>query len=146
MFSILLNNFDCLKKKKRFHSILKHEAHHVGIDENGSTDQPKYLIVAAKTAAGIMMSIVWRGWTIWLINIILCVYFFTQTFKIADYNRIKAAISSPMFVPPDGTLRKKNARQNESYEDRLVFYIFESSMVIFSILTKGIFDCHSNFR
>lgn len=86
------------------------------------TSQPQYLIVAAKTAAGIMMSVALRGYTIWLINIVLCIYFFTQTFKISDYNRIKAAISNPAFVSPDGTMRKKVPHQTTSpYTEKCVF-------------------------
>lgn len=78
------------------------------IDENGNTaNQSYYLIIAAKTASGIMMSITLRGYTIWLINLVLCIYFFTQTFKISDYNRYKAAIANPMYVPPTGTMQKK---------------------------------------
>lgn len=68
-----------------------------------------------------MMSIALRGYTIWLINLILCIYFFTQTFKISDYNRIKAAISNPMFVSPDVTMRKKIIHSNGQYGEKLVF-------------------------
>lgn len=72
-----------------------------------------------------MMSVALRGYTIWLINIVLCIYFFTQTFKISDYNRIKAAISNPMFVSPDGTMRKKKvAHPNSPYTDKLVHLTF----------------------
>lgn len=79
------------------------------------TSQPQYLIVAARTAAGVMMSFAFRGYTIWLINIVLCIYFFTQTFKISDYNRIKAVISNQAFVSPDGTMRKKVTHQISPY-------------------------------
>lgn len=96
----------------------KHEAHNVPINENGDTAQPHYLIVSAKTAAGVMMSVSLRGYTVWLINIVLCIYFFTQTFKISDYNRIKAAITSPMFVTPEGTMRKKVIPQNGPYAEK----------------------------
>lgn len=105
----------------------QHEAHNIPVDDMANTQQPQYLIVAARTAAGVMMSVALRGYTIWLINIVLCIYFFTQTFKISDYNRIKAAISNPIFVSPDGTMRKKMPHQNSPYPDKLVnlkFLIF----------------------
>lgn len=101
---------------------VKHKAHSVTVDENGNTAQPYYLIISAKTAAGIMMSIALRGYTIWLMNIVLCIYFFTQTFKISDYNRIKAAITNPMFVSPDVTMRKKTTHPNGSYGEKFVHF------------------------
>lgn len=67
-----------------------------------------------------MMSVALRGYTIWLINIVLCIYFFTQTFKISDYNRIKAVITNPMFVSPDVTMRKKTNNSNGQYGEKLV--------------------------
>lgn len=67
----------------------KHEAHNIAVNEWGGTEQPQYLIVSARTAAAFMMGIIFRGYTVWVINIVLCIYFFTQTFKISDYNRIK---------------------------------------------------------
>lgn len=36
-----------------------------------------------------MMAVIFRGYTVWVMNVVLCIYFFTQTFKITDYNRIK---------------------------------------------------------
>lgn len=100
----------------------QHEVHNVTIDENGNTaNQSYYLLIAAKTASGIMMSITLRGYTIWLINLLLCIYFFTQTFKISDYNRYKAAIANPMYVPPTGTMQKKNVNQpSGAYAEKFV--------------------------
>lgn len=35
-----------------------------------------------------MMSVALRGYVLWLINLSLAVYLFTQTFKIYDYNKL----------------------------------------------------------
>lgn len=102
----------------------QHEAHNIPVDDMANTQNPEYLIVSARTAAGVMMSVALRGYTIWLINIVLCIYFFTQTFKISDYNRIKAAILNPIFVSPDGTMRKMMPHQNSPYADKLVRLMF----------------------
>lgn len=103
-------------------------AHSVTVDHNGNTSQPHYLIVSAKTAAGIMMSIALRGYTIWIMNIVLCIYFFTQTFKISDYNRIKASIANPMLVSPDVTMRKKVPHQNGLYGEKFVYFNSDSQL------------------
>lgn len=55
-----------------------------------------------------MMAICFRGFTIWVINIALCVYFFTQTFKISDYNRIKKTISNPAFGSSASNVLRKS--------------------------------------
>lgn len=117
-FSFLLFFFVLLFCQKKN----KHEVHNVTIDENGNTtEQSYYILIAAKTASGIMMSITLRGYTIWLINLVLCIYFFTQTFKISDYNRYKAAIANPMYVPPTGTMQKKVIPPKGPYAEKFVY-------------------------
>lgn len=45
------------------------------------------ILITAQNTAGMMASIALRGYLLWLINLVLCIYLFTQTFRIYDYNR-----------------------------------------------------------
>lgn len=46
------------------------------------------VLITAQNSAGMMMSVALRGYVLWLINLALAVYLFTQTFKIYDYNKL----------------------------------------------------------
>lgn len=48
------------------------------------------ILITAQNSAGMMMSVALRGYVLWLINIALAVYLFTQTFKIYDYVKLSA--------------------------------------------------------
>lgn len=45
------------------------------------------VLLSAKSAAGIMMTIAFRGWIVWVTNVGLVVYYFIQTFRLYDYNK-----------------------------------------------------------
>lgn len=48
------------------------------------------VLLAAQGAAGIMMGVAFRGFLLWLLNVVLVCYFFTQTLRISDFNRRQA--------------------------------------------------------
>lgn len=73
-----------------YNTILQHS---YNFDLNFANSLYSILIVAQNTA-GMMASIALRGYLLWLINLILTVYLFTQTFRVYDYNRLKE-ISKP---------------------------------------------------
>lgn len=52
------------------------------------TDSTNAVLITAQNTAGMMMSVALRGYVLWLINLALAVYLFTQTFKIYDYNKL----------------------------------------------------------
>lgn len=52
-------------------------------------DPTNAVLITAQNSAGMMMSVALRGYILWLINLALAVYLFTQTFKIYDYNKLK---------------------------------------------------------
>lgn len=45
--------------------------------------------LSAQNSAGIMMTISLRGYFLWVVNLILAVYFFLETFSIYNFNRRK---------------------------------------------------------
>ncbi|KAG5677711.1 hypothetical protein PVAND_007443 [Polypedilum vanderplanki] len=49
------------------------------------------ILLSAQNVSGIMFSVALRGYILWLINLILSLYLFTQTFKIYDYNKLEAS-------------------------------------------------------
>jgi hypothetical protein len=53
------------------------------------------MLITAQNSAGIMMSVALRGYVLWLINLALAVFLFTQTFKIYDYNKLKHHTGTP---------------------------------------------------
>lgn len=54
----------------------------------GAVDSPPFLLAAAQAGVGMLFTIVLRGYIIWIINVALAIYFFTQTLEISDYNRL----------------------------------------------------------
>ena len=51
-------------------------------------DSTNAVLITAQNTAGMLMSVALRGYVLWLINLALAVYLFTQTFKIYDYNKL----------------------------------------------------------
>lgn len=51
------------------------------------------VLVTAATASGIMLVMAFRGFIIWIINVTLVVYMFTQTFTIYDYNQFRRKVN-----------------------------------------------------
>lgn len=45
------------------------------------------VLMAAQAAAGVMMGVAFRGFLLWIVNVALVGYFFTQTLEITDFNR-----------------------------------------------------------
>nr|XP_019527423.2 uncharacterized protein LOC109399435 [Aedes albopictus] len=66
------------------------------------------VLVTAATASGIMLVMAFRGFIIWIINVALVVYMFTQTFTIYDYNqfRRKSGTTNAAFVGDNGGQRR----------------------------------------
>lgn len=46
------------------------------------------ILVTAQNTAGMLASLALRGYLLWLINVSLTIYLFTQTFRVFDYNRM----------------------------------------------------------
>lgn len=68
--------------------------HNIPLDEISTGEHPQFVLLPAKSSALILMSVAFRGYVLWLINVGLCIYFFTQTLKISDYNRLKVGFRS----------------------------------------------------
>jgi len=49
------------------------------------------VLLSAQVSAGIMFSVALRGYLLWVINMGICLFLFTQTFKIYDYNKLAAS-------------------------------------------------------
>lgn len=49
----------------------------------------QFVLISAQTASGTMMTIAFRGFVLWIINVALAVYLFAQTFNIFDYNKFQ---------------------------------------------------------
>lgn len=47
------------------------------------------VLITAQNTAGTMASLSLRGYLLWLINLALTIFLFTQTFKVYDYNKLK---------------------------------------------------------
>lgn len=50
----------------------------------------------AQLAAAVMMTMAFRGYLLWVINVAISIYLFTETFKIHDYN--KNTVSGSIFL------------------------------------------------
>ena len=48
------------------------------------------VLLSAQVSAGIMFSVALRGYLLWVINMAITLFLFTQTFKIYDYNKLAA--------------------------------------------------------
>lgn len=46
------------------------------------------ILVTAQNTSGMLASIALRGYLLWIINLSLTVYLFTQTFRVYDHNRM----------------------------------------------------------
>lgn len=46
------------------------------------------LLIAGQAAIGTLFSIVLRGYVLWLVNVVLVVFLFSQTLLVADFNRL----------------------------------------------------------
>lgn len=46
------------------------------------------VLLSAQVSSGIMFSVALRGYLLWAINLGICLFLFTQTFKIYDYNKL----------------------------------------------------------
>lgn len=62
------------------------------------------VLLSAQVSAGIMFSVALRGYLLWAINLGICLFLFTQTFKIYDYNKL------------GGSVGTNNAYMNNAYK------------------------------
>lgn len=46
-------------------------------------------MIAGQTAIATLFSVVLRGYVLWLINVVLLIFLFSQTLLVADYNRME---------------------------------------------------------
>lgn len=51
------------------------------------------VLATAAHVSGIMMVMAFRGWILWIVNVSLAIFMFTQTFKIYDYNQMRRKVS-----------------------------------------------------
>ncbi|KAG4066319.1 hypothetical protein HA402_000543 [Bradysia odoriphaga] len=65
---------------------LMHLAHQIPTAEFTTTE---FVLIAAQTASGAMMTMAFRGFILWIINVALAIYLFAQTFNIFDYNKFQ---------------------------------------------------------
>lgn len=47
------------------------------------------VLLTAQSVAGTLMSISFRGYILWIINVGLAMYFFKETFSVYEYNKMK---------------------------------------------------------
>lgn len=60
------------------------ESYNVSLNFAVSTSS---ILLSAQNTSGMLASLALRGYLLWLINLTLVIYFFTQTFKVYDYNK-----------------------------------------------------------
>jgi len=78
-------------------------AHHQGLGV-----PLQHVLIAAQTAIGAMMTIAFRGFVLWIINVALCIYLFAQTFNIFDYNKFQP-------VEPIGTTNRAFVNEEKNH-------------------------------
>lgn len=59
------------------------------IQFNEDTTPANIILLTAQSVAGTLMSISFRGYVLWIINVGLSIYFFKETFSIYEYNKMK---------------------------------------------------------
>lgn len=93
---IFAKNLQWWRNNHDFFSFGQQHSHGIHLDNIATGEHPQFIINPAKSAALILMSVAFRGYVLWLINVGLCIYFFTQTLKISDYNRLKVCNAGHM--------------------------------------------------
>jgi len=78
-------------------------AHHHSLDVAS-----QFVLIAAQTAIGAMMTIAFRGFVLWIINVALAIYLFTQTFNIFDYNKFQP-------IEPIGTTNRAFVNDDKAH-------------------------------
>lgn len=61
-------------------------SYNIGLDW---ADATRSILVTAQNTSGMLASLALRGYFLWLINLSLTVFLFTQTFFVSDYNRMR---------------------------------------------------------
>uniref|UniRef100_A0A182TPS8 Uncharacterized protein n=1 Tax=Anopheles melas TaxID=34690 RepID=A0A182TPS8_9DIPT len=70
------------------------------------------VLATAVHVSGIMMVMAFRGWILWIVNVSLAIFMFTQTFKIYDYNQMRrkqkstGGTANGGYVPEGDTMRR----------------------------------------
>lgn len=59
------------------------------------------VILMARTVAWIMLSVSFRGFILWIINVVVMFYLFSHTFHIHDHNKVKSGFTNNAFVNDD---------------------------------------------
>ncbi|KAJ6642469.1 hypothetical protein Bhyg_07420 [Pseudolycoriella hygida] len=68
----------------------------------------QFVLISAQTASGAMLTIAFRGFILWIINVSLAIYLFAQTFNIFDYNKFQPA-------EPIGTTNRAFVKDEKSH-------------------------------
>lgn len=76
----------------------------IQISQQLLTPNSYFLLLTGQTVSGIMMVVCYRGFILWIINICLAGYLFSETFKIYDYNKMKVGFSNPGFISDSHTM------------------------------------------
>lgn len=64
--------------------------HHASLVEFPTdTNEDNIILLTAQNVAGTLMSIAFRGYVLWIINVGLALYFFMETFSVYEYNNMK---------------------------------------------------------
>jgi hypothetical protein len=71
------------------------------------------VLLSGQNTAGMMASLAVKGYFLWIVNLCMTVYLFTQTFKVYDYNRTK------MRTTTNG--QTNNAYTNEEFQGHSIF-------------------------
>lgn len=59
------------------------------------------VILMARAAAWIMLSLSFRGFVLWVLNVAVLLYLFSHTFHIHDHNKVKSGFTNNAFVTDD---------------------------------------------
>ena len=70
------------------------------------------VLLSAQNTAGMMASLAAKGYLLWIVNLCMTVYLFTQTFKVYDYNKTKMRAT-------EGQVN--NAYTNEEFQGHSIF-------------------------
>jgi len=76
--------------------------------QHGLAAPLQHVLIAAQTAIGAMMTMAFRGFVLWIINVALSIYLFAQTFNIFDYNKFQP-------VEPIGTTNRAFVNEEKSH-------------------------------
>lgn len=69
------------------YGVIIHHAANISFFE--TTPFTNFVLLTAQAVSGTFMSIAFRGYVLWIINVGLAIYFFKETFSVYEYNKMK---------------------------------------------------------